>query len=351
MMITQTLPRFVAFTAVLLIALFFGSDFVSANIAGGGTGKGSEVMVTDHGDTVALTNGIASILIVKKTGRLDSVTLTHTDAGATTTTETLSGKGQYYYGGFSLGNGVFEYSLATDPASNGGDYADVKLLSSTESKGVMEIHFSMHRGSQGFYSTAMMTHRPQDERFEVGAWGVVTRVPPTFNWLSADSKRNFFIGTPTKKGVRVPDSPHEITVNLDGTQAGNYADKFIYGMDHADLRAWGWSSVGEGGANVGRWIMTNMEFSNGGPLKRDVSVYPYSELNNSILTGEVGMGSDGYMDNGEVWTKTCGAVVHLFEQRACLHEGRKAGGARAFCGRAGAGRRGSEGVAVFVVQE
>ena len=119
-------------------------------------------------------------------------------------------------------------------------------------------------------------------------------------------KRNFFIGTPTKKGVKVPDSPHEITVNLDGAQAGNYADKFIYGQDHADLRAWGWSSVGPGGKNIGRWIMTTMEFSDGGPMKRDVSVYPYSELNNSILTGELGMGSDGRFEKGEVWSKTCG---------------------------------------------
>ncbi len=49
-----------------------------------------------------------------------------------------------------------------------------------------------------------------------------------------------------------------------------------------------------------------MEFSNGGPLKRDVGVYPYSELNNSILTGELGMGSDGFLAAGEEWTKTCG---------------------------------------------
>ena len=87
----------------------------------------------------------------------------------------------------------------------------MKLLSTTEKNGVMEIHFSMLRGSPGFYSTATMTHRKQDERFEVGAWGVVTRVPPAFNWLSADEKRNWFIGVPTKKGVKVPDSPHEIT--------------------------------------------------------------------------------------------------------------------------------------------
>ena len=293
---------------LLSIALSFSPEIASGKNAADGTGAGPDVTVKDNGDdTVTMTNGIVSIVIVKKTGRLNSVTYTYdNDGGAPKTSETLSGKGQYYYGGFSLGSGVYEYSLATDPANNGGNLADVKLFSTTEKNGEMEIHFSMLRGSPGFYSTATMTHRKQDERFEVGAWGVVTRVPPVFNWLSADEKRNWFIGVPTKKGVKVPDSPHEITVCLDGTRAGSYEDKFIYGQDHANLRAWGWSSVGQGGLNIGRWMMTTMEFSNGGPLKRDVSVYPYSELNNSILTGEVGMGSDGYMDDGEEWTKTCG---------------------------------------------
>ncbi len=263
--------------------------------------------VTDNGDgTVTMGNGLVSIAIVKKTARLNSVTYTHRNGGTLQTSEVLKGKGEYYYGGFSLGSGVYEYSLATDPASNGGKYADVMLLSTTDSNGVMEVHFSMLRGSPGYYSTAVMTHRRQDVAFEVGAWGVVTRVPPNFNWLSADAMRNFLIGVPSKSGVKVPNSPHEITVNLNGTQQGQYADKFIYGQDHADLRAWGWSSVGQGGLNVGIWMMTNMEFSNGGPMKRDVSVYPYSELNNSILTGELGMGSDGHFADGEIWTKTCG---------------------------------------------
>ncbi len=312
--------------AMLAIAISFSPESAAANAAGGVNGPGPNVTVKDNGDdTVTMANGIASIVIVKMTGRLNSVTYTYNNDGSVKTCETLNGKGQYYYGGFSLGNGVFEYSLPADPASNGGNLADVKLLSSTEKNGVMEIHFSMLRGSPGFYSTATMTHRKQDEQFEVGAWGVVTRVPPAFNWLSADDTRNWFIGVPTKTGVKVPDSPHEITVCLDGTQAGNYADKFIYGQDHSDLRAWGWSSIGQSGLNVGRWMMTTMEFSNGGPLKRDVSVYPYSELNNSILTGEVGMGSDGYMDNGEVWTKTCGPwFTYLNSVAASVKDGKQA---------------------------
>jgi rhamnogalacturonan endolyase len=294
-----------AFAALLL------PQMTLANVAGGGTGQGTDVTVVDHHDgTVTLANGIVSIVIDTAKARLDRVTYTHKNSGEARTNDVLlpgaKGRGQYYYGGFSLGSGAFEYALATDLATNGGAYADVKLLSTSENKGVMEVHFSMLRGSPGFYSTAIMTHRAQDQKFEVGAWGVVTRVTPNFNWLSANMRRNFLIGARSSKGVKVPDSPHEITVLLDGSQQGQYADKFIYGQDHADLRAWGWSSVGPAGMNVGVWMMTNMEFSDGGPMKRDVSVYPYSELNNSILTGELGMGSDGHFSQGELWTKTCG---------------------------------------------
>ncbi len=292
---------------LLILSSWFGPPMASANIPGGGAGTGPDVTVTDNGDgTVTMANGLVSIVIVKKTGRLNALRYTHKNGGTAQTSDVLLGRGQYYYGGFMLGSGIYDYSLGTDPVSNGGGYADAQLLSTSDTKGVMEIHFSMLRGSPGFYSTAVMTHRRQDAKCEVGAWGVVSRVTPDFNWLSADATRNFFIGARGKSGVKAPNSPHEITVNLDGAQQGQYADKFIYGQDHADLRAWGWSSVGPGGLNVGVWMMTNMEFSNGGPMKRDVSVYPYSELNNSILTGELGMGSDGQFADGEEWTKTCG---------------------------------------------
>ena len=292
---------------LLVLALSLNPAVAPANIPGGGTGDGPNVTVTDNGDgTVTMANGLVAIVLVKATGRLNAVTYTRHDGGAARTRAILLGRGQYYYGGFMLGNGVYAYSLAADPARDGGGYADVRLLSTTDTQGVMEIHFSMRRGSPGFYSTAILTHRRQDAAAEVGAWGVVTRVTPDFNWLSADAARDFLIGERSRSGVKVPDAPHEITVNRDGGQQGQYADKFIYGQDHADLRAWGWSSVGPGGGNVGAWMMTNLEFSDGGPMKRDVSVYPYSELNNSILTGELGMGSDGRLAAGEVWTKTCG---------------------------------------------
>jgi rhamnogalacturonan endolyase len=311
---------------LLLTAGINGPAAAGENRPGGGTGEGPDVTVIDNGDgTVTMANGIVSIVIVKKTSRLNEVTYTCDRGGKRQTIPMLLGKGQYYYGGFMLGTGTYEYSLATDPATNKGNYADVKLVSESATNGVMETHFSMLRGSPGFYSTAILTHRKQDAAFEVGAWGVITRVPPSFNWLSADDKRNMFIGTRTRTGKPVPHSPHEITVNLDGTRAGEFADKFIYAQDHADQRAWGWSSVSKGGSNVGIWMMTNMEFSNGGPLKRDVGVYPYSELNNSILTGELGMGSDGFLAAGEEWTKMCGPwFVYMNSVPEAIDDPRKA---------------------------
>ncbi len=284
-----------------------------ANIAGGGDGKGPNVTITDKDKWIVLSNGICTINITKKGPRLDALDYTYNNNGSVRTSPTLKGPGQYYYGGFSMGGldmahqgADFKWSVAVDPTSNGGNYGDVMLVSSTPDLGVIEAHFSMLRGSPGFYSTAIQTHRAQDLPVNLTAWGVVTRVPETFNWLSADEARNFLIGTPTSKGSGIPNSPHEISVGLNGSRAGQLDDKFIYGQDHADLKAWGWSSVGPNGLNIGRWMMTNMDFSNGGPMKRDVSVYPYSELNNSILTGELGMGGDGSFAQGEVWTKTCG---------------------------------------------
>jgi rhamnogalacturonan endolyase len=304
-----------------IVALAICSAMARANAPGGVTGSGPEVSVRDNRDgTVTMSNGLVSIVIVTKTARLNEVKFTHHNGEGTQTSNVLMGKGQYYYGGFNLGTTEYQYSLAVDPQSNGGQYADVMLLSDSQNKGVMEVHFSMLRASPGFYSTAIMTHRKQDAAANIIAWGIVTRVPGDFNWVSADPMRSFLIGVPTKSGVKVPNAPHEITVNLSGSQQGEYADKFIFGQDHADLKAWGWSSVGQGGANVGAWMMTTMEFSDGGPLKRDVSVYPYSELNNSILTNEVGMGSDGHLVDGEAWKKTCGPwfIPSLLPRRSMM---------------------------------
>ena len=124
--------------------------------------SGPDVTVRENGDgTVTMSNGIVTLVLVTKTARLNSIAYTYHDGVETRTCETLKGAGQYYYGGFMLGDGTYRYALASDPAANGGDLADVSLVSETATNGIMEVHFSLLRGSPGFYSTGIMTHRKQ----------------------------------------------------------------------------------------------------------------------------------------------------------------------------------------------
>jgi hypothetical protein len=95
---------FLRWVCILVIAIWVRPERAAANTAADGTGAGPNVTVTDNGDdTVTMANGIASIVIVKKSGRLNSATYTYNNDGTSDICETLSGKGQYYYGGFSLG--------------------------------------------------------------------------------------------------------------------------------------------------------------------------------------------------------------------------------------------------------
>jgi autotransporter-associated beta strand protein len=291
----------------LALALLAGAASVRANIPGGGTGTGPNVTVVNNGDgTVTLANGIISLVITTNNSFISKIYYTYNNSGTIVTTKVYDPNGYYFYGGFPLGSGQYTYSLAIDPASNGGDLADIRLTSNSATNGVQENHWSMRRGSPGFYVTATWTHRAQDGYNSPGVWGSVMPLSGNFNWLSVDPARNFFVGVEPTKSVPSYNNPHESTINLDGTFAGLYADKFLPGMDHCDLRAWGWSSVGAGGWNVGVWLTTQLEFSDGGPYKRDVSAYPSGDLNNSILTGEIGMGGDGTLAPGELWTKTMG---------------------------------------------
>ena len=136
---------------------------------------GDPVRVKNNGDgTVTMSNGIVSILLEPAQNRLNSIQYTSSDSGAPRTTEILQKHEHYRWGGTPLGGSAFVYSLAVDPATNGGSYGDVMLLNTSDNKGVFEIHYSMLRGSSGFYMTGTMTHRAQDMADAFGSWGTLS---------------------------------------------------------------------------------------------------------------------------------------------------------------------------------
>ncbi len=301
--------------ALLILAAFCGAVSSKANIAGGGDGSGANVTVVNNGDgTVTMANGIVSIVININDTRLVTINYTYNNNGSPRTTNVLSpsngvGRETYSFGGTYLGGGnnTYTYILAIDPASNGGARGDVEMLSSAGTNGTFEAHYTMQRGSPGFYTTAIDTHRSTDAASTFGVFGMNSTIASLFNWISADAARNFFIGQQPSGSAPVPvTASHEMKIDLNGGLAGQYDDKFMWGQDHSDEKAWGWSSVGASGNNIGVWVMTNIEFSDGGPLKHDDTVYSYNALGNQMMTGELNQGGDGNLAAGEPWVKTAG---------------------------------------------
>ena len=276
------------------------------NTPGAIIGNGAVTLV-DNGSTVTMSNGIVSINISKTGPNLNSVKYTYNNGGGTVTNELLAGSGQYYAGGGGLGGSTWVYA-----STNDGSLGDVTLTAS-DSTGKTVWHFSLLKGSSGFYTTAILSHATGNTSSSTFAFGLNSRWSSKFNWLSADDARDFFTGALPQSlygGYNVPGAGHEMQFDSDGGLLGKYDDKFIYGQDHIDLKAWGWSSVGSGGLNVGVWEMTNLEFSDGGPLKRDVSSYPagggVALLVNNFLTEELNQGTDSSYLQDEQFTKVCG---------------------------------------------
>src|SRR5581483_6523441 len=125
-----------------------------ANVPGGGTGTGANVTVTDNGGTVVLANGIVSITINKSNGNVTNFTFNGANllSGG-------NGGGSFYFDG-SGGPGLASptYTLTVNPASNGGNQAEI-LLQTIADPMDMSVYYDLLRGQQGIYDTLILTHQ------------------------------------------------------------------------------------------------------------------------------------------------------------------------------------------------
>src|SRR5690349_15439984 len=156
-------PLFLKFAMVW--SCLAGALSALGNIPGGGTGTGPDVTLVDNGSTVTLANGTVSILCAKSGATINQINYTYDNGGGSQTVNLLSGGnngGQLYWELGGWGGGTFTYTLVADPSANGGNYAEISLLSSSASSGTMEVRFSLLRGSTGFYVTAVWNHRSVD---------------------------------------------------------------------------------------------------------------------------------------------------------------------------------------------
>ncbi len=296
----------------LRVALLFCMSMIAspafANIPGGGTGTGPNVTVTDNGDgTVTMANGTVSIHIVKSGASINQINYTYNNGGGTQTQNLLAGGkngGTFYWEFGGWGGNPWVYSLVT----NNGSYAEVDLYSDSATNGLVDVHFSMLRGSPGFYVTPIWSHRPQDGAFGTGEERDNIYIAPYFNWMSVNDQVQREEGLNSTYSPSFY-SPQENSLVTSGPLQGTYEDKYKWSADFGVERVWGWSSVsdaafGVSGQNLGIWhIVASSEFYNGGPLKPELNDAP---LVNMINGGHYYFGNDSGFAAGESWTRVSG---------------------------------------------
>ena len=299
--------RIAALAASLMFAV---SAF--ANPPGGGT-NGASVTLTDSGTTVTLANGIISIVVTKADASIHTINYTFNNTGSSQTVNVLgngySGGKLYWENSSDLGP-AYTYAVVANPSANGGNYAEVVLTAADAgnvSNIMMEVHFSLLRGNSGFYVTPIWIHRSTDSAFSMGECRDNIYSGSIFNWMSVDATRNKLMPVSGGAAIGVRGAPVEVSLWTNGIYAGLYEDKYKYTADYSTLRAWGWSSVGAGGKNVGLWdVAGSAEYMASGPMRRDLICHMGTTILNTPHGGHYGFCSDSAWAAGEVWAKVCG---------------------------------------------
>jgi len=227
-----------------LLGLLFLSNPVWANIPGGGTGTGANVTVVDNGDgTVTMANGIVSLHVVKSGATINQIYYTYNNGGGTQTQQLLAGGkdgGEFYWEFGGWGGSSWAYSLVT----NSGSYAEIDLLCDSATNGLIDIHFSLLRGSPGFYVTPIWSHRAQDAAMGTGEERDNIYIAPYFNWMSVNDQVQREEGLNATYAVS-DYSPQENSLVTSGVLQGTYEDKYKWSTDFGVERVWGWSSVSD----------------------------------------------------------------------------------------------------------
>ena len=170
-----------------VIGLFLTGS-ARANVPAASTTSGSAVTITNSGSKVTVANGIVSIVLDStNSATINQINYTYNNGSGTKTTQMMNGGtdgGMLYWesGGFGSGN---TYSVVTSNTN----YAELDFLSNSGTTGVLDIHYSMLRGSPGFYVTAIWGHRATDAAIGMGETRTNIYAGSFFNWMSVDPGR------------------------------------------------------------------------------------------------------------------------------------------------------------------
>ncbi len=280
------------------------------------------VTVTDNGSTWTLDNGIVKATISKNTGAMPRLefrgqpmlkasggTWEHNPAGAPVLTNTVS----------------------IDPASNGGERAEVSIKGLTNGTYMMtrgapgggtmldiEIRYSLGRGESGIYVYSILSHPASYPAMGAGAEDrYILRLDQGFDWITVDKDRNMLEAAPTDWGTGVVVHAKEQRIMSKGVYRNSVEHKYTYSGQQFRTPAYGWSSTK---THVGAWFINpTTEYLSGGPTRIDLDAHfgDNGDPEPIILDYWHSGHYDGTRVNipaGEEWSRVVGPIFVYFNE-------------------------------------
>ena len=213
------------------------------------------VTLTDNGTTWMLDNGITKITIYKNNSDLQSIIYKGIN---------IVPRSEFWE---QRPSGQVTPSVTIDPASNGGERAEVAV------KGVngrmdIEVRYALQRGVSGFYTYAQFSHESNYPRTSEGESRFILQMDPTFDWLSVDADRNMLMCNNQDLRTGVVIHAKEQRILSTGIYKNSVEHKYSYCGVMYKLPAYGWSSTKD---HIGVWFVNpSAEFIGGGASKLDL---------------------------------------------------------------------------------
>ena len=262
------------------------------------------VTLTDNADSWTLDNGILKATLSKRNGNL--------------TTLVYHGVSLLTHGNCweQMPSGTVTARVSIDPATNGGERAEVSVKGINPRSMDIETRFTMERGTSGFYTYAEYIHPPSYPFVHVGENRFILEdLNPTFDWISVDKDRNMLVShAPEDHMIHAK----EQSIYTSGIYKNSVEHKYSYNALMYKLQAWGWSSTKD---HIGVYFMNpSNEYIGGGPEKLDLIDHmtaPGSASYQAIIldywtSGHYGAGDNTEIPAGEAWGRVVGPIFVYF---------------------------------------
>lgn len=281
------------------------------------------VTLTDEGATFALSNGIVTAKISKRSGGLTSIVYNKL--------EILSG-GSHDSGYWShaASSEKILQRITIDPKNNEGQRAEVSIKGISDGKPMgagpggsviadIEIRYTLSRGESGLYTYCIFDHPADYPATSIGEARFCAKLrDDVFDWMTIDANRNM-------KMTTAYDWNHGTVMNMkearrmnSGLYKGQVEHKYDYSAVQSEAMAWGWSSTEK---HVGFWFINpTIEYLSGGPTKVELSAHrdatfgtnPDAPAPPTLLNywrGSHYGGSSCVIAKGEIWSKVIGPFL------------------------------------------